>query len=29
MNIHVPTDKTDDVKNSLYEKLEHVFDKFL
>jgi hypothetical protein len=28
-NVHVPTeDKTDDVKDSFYEELEHVFDKF-
>jgi hypothetical protein len=27
--VHAPTeDKTDDVKNSFYEELEHVFDKF-
>jgi hypothetical protein len=29
LNVHEPTeDKTDDVKVSFYEKLEHVFDKF-
>jgi exonuclease III len=29
LNIHVPTeDKTDDVKGSFYEELEHVCDKF-
>jgi hypothetical protein len=29
LNIHAPTeDKTDDVKDSFYEKLESVFDKF-
>jgi exonuclease III len=29
LNAHAPTeDKTDDVKDSLYEELEHVFDKF-
>jgi hypothetical protein len=29
LNIHPPTeDKTDDVKDSFYEELEHVFDKF-
>jgi exonuclease III len=29
LNVHAPTnDNTDDVKNSIYEKLEHVFDKF-
>jgi hypothetical protein len=29
LNIHVPTkNKTDDVKDSFYEELEHVFDKF-
>jgi hypothetical protein len=28
-NVHVPTDdKIDDVKDSFYEELEHVFDKF-
>jgi hypothetical protein len=28
-NIHAPTkDKTDDVKYSFYEELEHLFDKF-
>jgi hypothetical protein len=28
LNVHAPTeDKTDDVKESLYEELEHVFDK--
>jgi hypothetical protein len=28
LNVHAPTeDKTDDMKNSLYEELEHVFDK--
>jgi hypothetical protein len=30
LNVHAPTeDKTDDVKDSFYEELEHVFDKFL
>jgi exonuclease III len=30
LNVHVPTeDKTDDVKDSFYEELECVFDKFL
>jgi hypothetical protein len=29
LNIHAPTEnKTDDVKDSFYEELEHVFDKF-
>jgi hypothetical protein len=29
LNVHTPTeDKTDDVKHSLYEELERVFDKF-
>jgi hypothetical protein len=29
INVHVSTgDKTDDVKDSFYEKLERVFDKF-
>jgi hypothetical protein len=29
LNLHAPTeDKTDDVKDSFYEELEHVFDKF-
>jgi hypothetical protein len=29
MNVHAPTeDKTDDVKDSFYEELERVFDKF-
>jgi hypothetical protein len=29
LNVHAPTeDKTDDVKGSFYEELEHVFDKF-
>jgi hypothetical protein len=29
LNVHAPTeDKTDDVKDSFYEELEHVFDKF-
>jgi exonuclease III len=29
LNVHAPTeDKTDDVKDSFYEKLERVFDKF-
>jgi exonuclease III len=29
LNVHVPTeDKTDDVKDSFYKELEHVFDKF-
>jgi hypothetical protein len=28
-NVHAPTDdKTNDVKESFYKKLEHVFDKF-
>jgi hypothetical protein len=28
LNVHAPTeDKTDDVKDSFYEELEHVFDK--
>jgi exonuclease III len=30
LNFHAPTeDKTDDVKESFYEELEHVLDKFL
>jgi hypothetical protein len=30
LKVHAPTeDKTDDVKDSFYEELEHVFDKFL
>jgi hypothetical protein len=30
LNVHVPTeDKIDDVKDSFYEELKHVFDKFL
>jgi hypothetical protein len=30
LNVHAPTeDKTDDVKDSFYKELEHVFDKFL
>jgi hypothetical protein len=30
LNVHAPTkDKTDDVKDSFYEELERVFDKFL
>jgi hypothetical protein len=30
LNVHAPTeDKTDDVKDSFYEELESVFDKFL
>jgi hypothetical protein len=30
LNVHAPTErKIDDVKDSLYEELEHVFDKFL
>jgi hypothetical protein len=30
LNVHAPTeDKTDDVKDSFYEKLERVLDKFL
>jgi hypothetical protein len=30
LNVHVPTgDKIDDVKDSFYEELEHVFKKFL
>jgi hypothetical protein len=30
LKVHAPTeDKTDDVKDSFYEKLERVFDKFL
>jgi hypothetical protein len=29
LSVHAPTeDKTDDVKDSFYEELEHVFDKF-
>jgi hypothetical protein len=29
LNVHAPTeDKTDDVKDSFYVELEHVFDKF-
>jgi hypothetical protein len=29
LNVHAPTeDKLDDVKDSFYEELEHVFDKF-
>jgi exonuclease III len=29
LNVHTPTqDKTDDVKDSFYKELEHVFDKF-
>jgi hypothetical protein len=29
LNVHAPTeDKTDDVKDSVYEELERVFDKF-
>jgi hypothetical protein len=29
LNVHAPTeDKTDDVKDSFYEELEHVFDRF-
>jgi hypothetical protein len=29
LNVHAPTeDKADDVKDSFYEELEHVFDKF-
>jgi exonuclease III len=29
LNVHAPTeDKIDDVKNSFYDELEHVFDKF-
>jgi hypothetical protein len=29
LNVHAPTeDKTDDVKDSFYEKMERVFDKF-
>jgi hypothetical protein len=29
LNVHAPAeDKTDDVKDSFYEELEHVFDKF-
>jgi hypothetical protein len=29
LNVHAPTeDKPDDVKDSFYEELEHVFDKF-
>jgi hypothetical protein len=29
LNVHAPTeDKTDDMKDSLYEELERVFDKF-
>jgi hypothetical protein len=29
LNIHAPEDKTDDVKDTFYKELEHVFDKFL
>jgi hypothetical protein len=30
LNVHAPTeDKTDEVKDSFYEELEHVFDRFL
>jgi hypothetical protein len=30
LNVHAPTeDKTDDVKDSFYEELEPIFDKFL
>jgi hypothetical protein len=30
LNVHAPTeDKTDDVKDSIYEELERMFDKFL
>jgi hypothetical protein len=30
LNVHAPTeDKTDDLKDSFYEELERVFDKFL
>jgi hypothetical protein len=29
LNVHAPTeDKTDDAKDSFYEELEHIFDKF-
>jgi hypothetical protein len=29
LNVHAPTeDKTDDMKDSFYEELEHVFEKF-
>jgi hypothetical protein len=29
LNVHAPTeDKTDDIKDTFYEELEHVFDKF-
>jgi hypothetical protein len=29
LNVHAPTeDKTDDVKDSFYEELEHIFNKF-
>jgi hypothetical protein len=29
LNVHAPTeDETDDVKDSFYEELEHIFDKF-
>jgi hypothetical protein len=29
LNVHVPTeDETDDMKDSVYEEVEHVFDKF-
>jgi hypothetical protein len=29
LNVHTPTEgKTDDVKDSFHEELEHVFDKF-
>jgi len=30
LNMHEPTeDKSDDMKDSFYEQLEHVFDRFL
>jgi hypothetical protein len=30
LNIHAPTeDKTDDLKDTFHEELEHIFDKFL
>jgi hypothetical protein len=29
LNVHAPTeDKTDDMKDSFYDELEHMFDKF-
>jgi hypothetical protein len=29
LNVYAPVDKTDDTKDSLFKKLEHVFDQFL